>query len=365
MQGRLREGRVGSRAFIWLVVVGAAGAGCSASNSGSTMSGFGGSNGTGGAGVQDAASFDAFTGAGGSTGSGGASSSGGSPGTGGAGGLGSGRGGATGAGGSSAFGGSSGAGGVPTGKGGSTGAGGAAGRAGAGGVTGTGGAGGAVMSFCPLNAIFCADFEESSGVPDNAPVGSATFEDPAEAGATFGGASGVMVLDTTAPYAGLQSLRVNPAAAAGARTLAIAVPSTFWVRLYIKSDQTIGQTAENAFFGAGTSLSSTTGNYVNLAEQLGCVVLDKGGTLFPTDKTCGANAALAAGAWHCLVAEFDGATGNVEVFSGATQIINAAGWAPAKEAFNTFELGYFADNPNGATVWYDDVVVSSSPLTCP
>ena len=38
------------------------------------------------------------------------------------------------------------------------------------------------------------------------PVGTATFEDPTETGATFDGASGVMLLDTTAPYDGTQSL---------------------------------------------------------------------------------------------------------------------------------------------------------------
>ena len=53
------------------------------------------------------------------------------------------------------------------------------------------------------------------------------------------------------------------------------------------------------------------------------------------------------------------------VFSGPTEIINATGWAPAREAFNTFELGTFVDNPNGATVWYDDVAISAMPLTCP
>ena len=65
------------------------------------------------------------------------------------------------------------------------------------------------------------------------------------------------------------------------------------------------------------------------------------------------------------MAEFDGTTGNVHVFSGASQIINATAWAPATEAFNSFSFGYFAYNPNGATVWYDDVVISASPLSCP
>jgi hypothetical protein len=53
------------------------------------------------------------------------------------------------------------------------------------------------------------------------------------------------------------------------------------------------------------------------------------------------------------------------VFSGSTQIIDAAAWAPAKEAFTTFSFGYLAYNPNSATVWYDNVVVSASPLSCP
>jgi hypothetical protein len=168
-----------------------------------------------------------------------------------------------------------------------------------------------------------------------------------------------------APYDGHQSLMVTPASAAAVRALAVAVPSTFWVRLYIKSDQQIGQPNENGFFGAGTSPTYGTGNYVELSEDLGCLFLDKGGTLFPTAKSCGLNAALSANTWHCMVAAFDGGTGDVMVFSGATEIINAGAWAPAREAFNTFELGTFVDNPNGATVWYDDVVISAMPLTCP
>ena len=219
--------------------------------------------------------------------------------------------------------------------------------------------------FCPAGAIFCADFEEASGVPSNAPVGTATFQDPTEAGATFGGTNAAMLLDQTLPYDGSQSLRVNPSSGASARTLAVAVPSTFWVRLYIKSDQAIGQTNENSFFGAGTSPTYATGNYVALSEDLGCLFLNKAGTLYPTAKTCGLNTPLAANAWHCMVAGFDGGTGHVQVFVGATQIINATGWAPATEAFNTFELGTIADNPTGATIWYDDVAVSSSPLSCP
>ncbi len=346
---------------------GTTGFGGATSGASGGTTGFGGGSSTGGAlgagGSAGGGGLKAAGGAAGASQSGGSKGTGGNPGSGGAvasgGTIGSGAGGTTGNGGATASGGTTGAGGT-TGKGGSTASGGATGTGGGG--TGLGGS--AAPSFCPANAIFCADFEEASGVPVSHPVGTATFQDPTEAAATFG-AEDVMFLDTSAPYEGTQSLAVTPSSTANSRTLAVSVPSTFWVRLYLKSDQAIGQTNENAFFGAGTSPTYHTGNYVVLAEQLGCLFLDKNSTLYPVDQTCGVNAPLAANVWHCIMAAFDGATGNVQVFSGTTQIINATGWAPAKEAFNTFEFGIFADNPSGATVWYDDVAISSSPLACP
>jgi hypothetical protein len=312
----------------------------------------GGSNGSGSAG----AGGTPPGGSGGSTGGGTAGT------TGGAGGAGT-----TGTGGSPA--GVAGVGGsAATGSAGTTGSGGGVGgTAGVTGTTGTGGTGGTgtTASFCPSGAIFCADFEEASGPPASNPVGTATFEDPSEYGSTFGGAMPVMVLDKTLPYAGTQSLKVDPSSGFSIRTLAVAVPSTFWVRLYIKSDQAIGQTNHNSFFAAGLDPDYSKASNVELSEQFGCILLNKSDNLFPTGTTCGVNTALSANDWHCLAAEFDGTGGNVQVFSGSTQIINAAAWAPAEEAFTTFSFGYLAYNPNGATVWYDNVVVSASPLSCP
>jgi hypothetical protein len=389
--------RFGFGSLIWLtVVVCALGTACSesASTGGSTAeggavgpTGEGAKNGAGGAIAEDAgiilldgsSASGGFTGsgAGGVSGVGGSTASGaagaavggagGAKGTGGS--VGTGLGGTTGAGGATGTGGkASGAGGTPSGAGGTPS--GAGGARGTGGVTGTGGltgTGGAMTSaFCPSGAIFCADFEEASGVPSGDPVGTATFEDPNESGATFGGGAAVMDLDANdGPFDGNQSLRIDPSSAVSVRTLVVAVPATFWVRLYIKSDLAIGQPDHNSFFGAGTGPVYSTGNYVELSEQYGCVLLNKSGILYPTGTSCGADNVLPANSWHCLTAEFDGTTGNVRVFSGATQIINAAAWAPATEAFNSFSFGYFAYNPNGATVWYDDVVISASPLSCP
>ncbi|HSS38839.1 MAG TPA: hypothetical protein VLT58_08725 [Polyangia bacterium] len=345
-------------AFILIAACGLALAACSSSSSGGGAGGSQGS-GTGGtaAGTGGSTASGGATASGGSTGSGGAA-----PGTGGAITTGSG-GSSTGSGGASASGGSHGAGGAP-GSAGTNGTGGSTSNGGHGGGT-SGGGGSASSGFCPSGAIFCADFEEASGVPSNAPVGTATFLDPSEYGKTFGGSMAVMELDKTGAYAGTQSLKVDPSSGFSVRTLSVSVPQTFWVRLYIKSDKAIGQPDHNSFFGAGLDPDYSKGKFVELSEQYNCVLLNASDSTYPAGTTCGANTALTANEWHCMAAQFDGATGNVQVFSGATKIIDAAAWTPAKEAFTTFSFGYFAYNANSATVWYDNVVVSASPLSCP
>ena len=374
MDVRPRDRRLGSRSLVLLALAMAtASASCVGSSGGTT--GSGGSTGTGTGGTN---STGGATGTGGSnTGTGGTTTgtggtnvgTGGVTGTGGS----TGSGGVTGSGGASSTGGTTGTGGSNTGTGGSAGAkgtGGSAGSKGTGGATGgIAGTGGAVTTgFCPSGAIFCADFEEASGVPTNHPVGTATFEDPSEYGMTF---SQVMALDKTAPYDGSQSLKIDPSSSFSIRTLAVAVPATFWVRLYIKSDQAIGQPDHNSFFAAGLSADYSTAKNVEVSEQFGCVLLNASDSLYPTGNTCGINTALSANTWHCMAAEFDGTTGNVQVFAGTTQIINAVGFKGAQESFNTFSFGYFDYNtPSGTppalpTVWFDDVVVSASPLSCP
>ena len=174
-----------------------------------------------------------------------------------------------------------------------------------------------------------------------------------------------MGLDKTGPYAGTQSMKVYPSPSFSVRTLAVAVPQKFWVRLYIKSDKAIGQPDHNSFFGAGVDPDYSKGHFVEVSEQFNCILLNANDSLYPAGTTCGANSALTANDWHCMAAQFDGTTGNVQVFAGTTKIIDAAAWTPAKQAFTTFSFGYFAYNANSATVWYDNVVVSPNPLSCP
>ena len=275
----------------------------------------------------------------------------------------SGTGGRSGSGGGSG-GAATGMGGQPTsGSGGATG--GAAGNGAGGSASGTGGAtgggtGGATASgFCPTDHIFCADFEEASGLPPGAVLAA-----PDETNLTFGTA-GFIELDTTNPFAGHQSLKVTSPGSFHFRMVGVTVPASFWVRLYIRSDQDIGQPDHNAFFEAMTDPDYHKNTGVELSEQFTCLLLNKSDMLFPSGTACGQATALAKNVWHCMVAQFDGTNGNVQVFVDQTRIISAMGWAPAQEAFTTFEFGYGNFNSPAASVWYDNVVISTSPLSCP
>jgi hypothetical protein len=229
----------------------------------------------------------------------------------------------------------------------------------AGGSVGGGATGGGAAA-CPAGALFCADFEEASGPPTGA-----TLQAPDETGggATF---DTLMKLDTVAPFAGKQSLAVTSPGSFHFRMLAVPVPSSFWVRLYIKSDQDIGQPDHNAFFEAMTDPnyhnSATT---VELSEQFSCLILNEKDSLFPAGNTCTVNTALAKNVWHCMEANFDGVNGNVQVYADKTKIIDAMSWAPAKATFNTFEFGYGNYNAPGATVWYDNIAITTTQLGCP
>jgi hypothetical protein len=261
--------------------------------------------------------------------------------------------------GGTANGGANGSGGSAAGNGqGGAGLGGAAGG-GTGGATGAGTGGATASGFCPADHIFCADFEEASGLPTGAVMAA-----PDESTTPFG-TPDFMVLDTTSPFAGKQSLKVTSPGAFHFRMIGVTVPTSFWVRLYIKSDQDIGQPDHNAFFEAMPTPDYHPKTGVEVSEQFSCLLLNQNDTTYPAGTACGPATALPKNVWHCMVAQFDGVNGNVQVFVDQTRIINAANWAPAQKTFTTFEFGYGNFNSPGASVWYDNVVITTSPLSCP
>ena len=361
LHARHRCGRFNSRSLALLVfAMGAAGAGCAGGSSGAT--GTGGATATGGTtGTGGKSSTGGTTGSGGATATGGTTGSGGSVATGGSTGSGgsAATGGTTGTGGAAATGGTTGTGGAPA-TGGATGAGGASAT---GGSTGTGGAGGA--GGCPTNATFCSGFEETSGPPANAPVGTATLE------AYTGTFTDMMSLDTTVFHSGKQSLKVLTGTTPSAyRMLSVPIPGpTFWVRMYIRSDGTFGDmtAVHNAFFQAMTTPDPNSSGQVQVAEQYCQVLLNVSDTLYPTGlSTCSTTGpTLSPNTWHCVEAYFDGPTGTVQVYGDNTKMIDAENWSPAKETYGAFEFGFHQYSGPARNMWYDDVVVAPTRIGCP
>ena len=223
------------------------------------------------------------------------------------------------------------------------------------------GAGGATSTgFCPAGAIFCADFEEASGVPATAPVGTATFEDPTETGATFGGASGVMVLDTDGPLRGHQSLRVNPPRRPAPRTWRSRCPRRSGSA---STSRAISRSVRRTRTGSSAPAPAPS-RQRELRRAVGAgrmpIPRTRGDAL--PDGTRAAAQHGAGGQRLALpgrrVRRRDRERDGVRRGDPDHQRDRLGA---GHEAFNTFELGTFVDNPNSATVWYDDVVVSSMP----
>jgi hypothetical protein len=214
---------------------------------------------------------------------------------------------------------------------------------------------------CPAGAIFCSGFE-GAGLP----AGTRFEPDYLAAGAL----GGQIALDTTVFRSGRQSLHM-PVGNNYYRMLSVAVPSSFWVRLYTRSNVGFGaqgSTHATLFMG---SIVPPGGDYnadraVEIAEQFGQVLLNVKDSLFGTAGTNpngSPGTRLPDNAWTCMEAEFDGPSGDVQVFVDGDLIIDAAGWQPPI-AFQSFRFGYLRFDSPARDVWMDDVVVASSRIGC-
>jgi hypothetical protein len=176
-------------------------------------------------------------------------------------------------------------------------------------------------------------------------------------------------LDTTEHFGGSKSLKVTSPGAFNFRMLGVTVPATFWVRLHMRSDQDFGQADHNAFFVAMTDANyHNSATSVEFSEQFGCLQLNEHDTNYPmadsTGKACG-GPLLPKNTWHCVEAMFDGTSGNVQIYTNGTKIVDAVGWARAKATFKIFEFGFGDYNGPGRNIWYDDVAIATSRVGCP
>ncbi len=241
--------------------------------------------------------------------------------------------------------------------------GGAAGAIGAGGGLSGGSTGAAgASSDCPTGASFCSGFE-GTGLP----VGASYM--PSYQAAMW---ADFTTLDTTVFHSGTKSFQVKPTGTNGYsfRLLSVPVPGpSYWVRLWVRSDQDFGQEGHNSFFGASTTNGDqNTGDLTEVSEQF-CqvvlnlhddVVLSIGGT-----AACGSpGIKLPKDTWHCMEAFFDGPTGGVQVYANRQPVIDKAGWKP-NTVYKSFVFGFLEFHGPSRTLWYDDVVVAPERVGCP
>jgi hypothetical protein len=216
---------------------------------------------------------------------------------------------------------------------------------------------------CPSNSTFCADFE-SGGMPTGSTYNTTD-------GTTWATA---FTLDSTTFHAGGHSLQVKPSNVGfSPHMLDVPIPGkTFWVRLYVRSDHDIGDSAaiHNAFIAATESANGDPNNRgtMQVAEQYCQVLLNFNDNLMLSN---GGTAACSAGgkvvtknAWHCMEAFFDGTNGDVRVFSDGVEVITTLAWSMAKLNYASFEFGFWEYSGPSRTMWYDDVVVAPTRINC-
>jgi hypothetical protein len=214
---------------------------------------------------------------------------------------------------------------------------------------------------CPTGAIFCSGFE-GAGFP------AGTRFEPDYLAANALGTE--VTLDTTVFHGGRQSLKM-PVGHNYYRMLSVATPTTYWVRLFTRSNVgfgAAGSTHATLFMG---SIVAPGGDYnadraVEIAEQFGQILLNVKDSLFGTSGTNPngqAGTRLQNDTWTCMEAEFNGGNGDVQVFVEGDPIIDAAGWQGAA-AFKSFRFGYLRFDSPARDVWMDDVVVAPNRIGC-
>jgi hypothetical protein len=154
-------------------------------------------------------------------------------------------------------------------------------------------------------------------------------------------------------------------------TSSVGTPSSSWVRLYTRSNVGFGaqgSTHATLFMG---SIVAPGGDYnsdraVEIAEQFGQILFNVKDSLFGTSGTNPngqPRTRLPNDTWTCMEAEFDGPSGDVQVFVDGAQIIDAAGCQQPAD-FKSFRFGYLRFSSPARDVWMDDVVVASTRIGC-
>lgn len=207
---------------------------------------------------------------------------------------------------------------------------------------------------CPAGATFCFGFES-----DTLPAGAGYQSQPTTP----------LQFDTTVKHSGNRSLKVVSAGSFNMREVIAPIPGqSFWVRLFIQTSNVFGDNDHDSLFVASTANPSQDNNDEHgpeFSEQGNQIILNADDNPLASANGPGFPQApgptLSANTWHCEEAFYDGATGDVQIFSNGDPIIDAPGFK--RVTFQTFRFGYIGFN-TVRTVWFDDVVVSPNRVNC-
>ncbi len=246
------------------------------------------------------------------------------------------------------------------------GGGGGAGGAGAGAVASAVGGGGASSSGggqatagtgpCPANALLCSDFEDDAIPPE-----LVFFPEYLRATQTF------VTLDQAVSHRGTRSLKVT--GTNFSQMLGATVPSSFWGRVYLRSDSDIQQ-GHNTYVAAGTgSGDPNEGTYLRIGEHQCQLELNRntddkellsnGGTY-----SCEGGVKLLKDTWYCLEFQFDGPGQQTRVFVDGAEVtaLHTTDWGSYE--FRVLKLGFEKYHGAEKTLWYDDLALSTTQLHC-
>jgi len=179
--------------------------------------------------------------------------------------------------------------------------------------------------------------------------------------------SSFISLDETVARGGKRALKVI--GSDFSQMLAVAVPSTFWGRVYLRSDTDI-QPGHNTYVAAGTGTGDpNNGTYIRIGEhqcqlELNRSTDDKELLSNGGNYACEGGVKLVKDTWYCLEFLYDGPGQEIRVFVDGSEVsaLHSTDWGSFD--YKIFKLGFEKYHGDSKTLWYDDLALGAAQLHC-
>ncbi|WP_437575169.1 hypothetical protein [Sorangium sp. So ce887] len=205
-------------------------------------------------------------------------------------------------------------------------------------------------------SIFCSDFEGGS-----LPSELQFFPEYLRASA-----ADYVKLDSTA-HSGASSVKVS--GTGFSQMLGVPVPTTFWGRVYLRSDTDI-QMGHNTYVAATTADGDpNNGEAIRIGEHQCQLELNRksddaeklsNGGMY----SCTGGVKLVANTWYCLEFYYDGPGREVRVFVDDKEVdaMHVTDWGPYD--YKLFKFGFEKYHGGNKTMWYDDLALGAERAGC-